>query len=70
MINGPWSGNKPEVEVVAEVAVYRNHSEARPQLIIFVYLQIHTFAYIYIFVYICMFSDRFNFCIFVCCIFG
>ena len=24
----PW--NKPEVEVVAEVAVYRNHSEARP----------------------------------------
>ena len=26
----PWSGNKPEVEVVAEVAVYCNDSEARP----------------------------------------
>ena len=28
MVPRPW--NKPEVEVVAEVAVYCNHSEARP----------------------------------------
>ena len=26
----PWPGNKPEVEIVAKVAVYCNHSQTRP----------------------------------------
>ena len=63
----PWSGNKPEVQIVAEVAVYCNHSEARPQLnyiCIFAYSYICIFSNLRVYFYV---PHRLYFC--DCCIF-